>query len=53
MYFLKMVAYSQNEKLLIHCFKDSLSGFSLKWYMGLEKTRIQSWADIADTFMKQ
>jgi len=53
MYFRKMTAYSRNDKLLIHCFQDSLSGASLKWYMGLERTRIQSWADLADAFMKQ
>lgn len=53
MYFRKMTAHLRNEKLLIHCFQDSLSGASLKWYMGLERTRIQSWADLADAFMQQ
>lgn len=40
MYFHKMVAYSQNDKLLIHYFHDSLRGSFFKWYMGLEKTCI-------------
>lgn len=53
MYFRKMAAYARNDKLLIHYFQDSLSGASLKWYMSLEKTHIQSWADLADAFMKQ
>lgn len=53
MYFQKMTAYSRNDKLLIHCFQDNLSGASLKWYMGLERTRIQSWTDLADAFMQQ
>lgn len=53
MYIRKMAAYSRNDKLLIHCFQDSLSGASMKWYMSLEKTHIQSWADLADAFMKQ
>ena len=48
-----MTAYHKNEKLLIHCFQDSLSGASLKWYMGLEKDRIKSFQDLIDAFMRQ
>lgn len=40
MYCRKMAAYIHNNKLMIHCFQDSLSGASLKWYMNLEKARI-------------
>lgn len=53
MYFRKMSAYARNDNLLIHCFQDSLSGASLKWYMSLDKAHIQSWVDLADAFMKQ
>lgn len=53
MYFRKMSAYARSDKLLIHCFQDSLSGASLKWYMSLDKAHIQSWVDLADAFMKQ
>ena len=53
MYFRKMSAHAKNDKLLIHCFQDSLSGASLKWYMGLEKGHISSWVDLADAFMNQ
>ncbi|XP_058753896.1 uncharacterized protein LOC131627087 [Vicia villosa] len=53
MYYRKMAAYTQNDKLLIHCFQDSLSGVSLKWYMGLERSRIQCFQDLTDAFIKQ
>lgn len=29
----KMVAYSDDEKLFMHFFKDNFSGVSLEWYM--------------------
>jgi len=40
MYCSKMAAHEHNEKLLIHCFQDSLGGVALNWYMHLEPTRI-------------
>src|SRR4051812_2378327 len=52
MYYRKMDAYTNNQKLRIHCFRDSLSGASLKWYMGLEKGCIQNFQDLDDAFMK-
>ena len=33
MYCRKMHAYAQDQKLMIHCFQDSLSGTSLDWFM--------------------
>ncbi|XP_058729077.1 uncharacterized protein LOC131601309 [Vicia villosa] len=53
MYYRKMAAYTQNDKLLIHCFQDSLSGASLKWYMGLESNHIHCFQDLTNAFMKQ
>ncbi|XP_057965561.1 uncharacterized protein LOC131156132 [Malania oleifera] len=35
MYFHKMVAYSNNDKLLIHCFQDSLTRATIRWYIQL------------------
>ena len=32
MYVRKMEAHPRDDKLLIHCFQDSLSGASLEWY---------------------
>ncbi|XP_058784472.1 uncharacterized protein LOC131659277 [Vicia villosa] len=53
MYYRKMTAYTNNQNLLIHCFQDSLSGASLKWYMSLEKGCVQDFQDLADAFMEQ
>src|SRR4051812_45521324 len=53
MYYRKMAAYTKNDKLLIHCFQDSLTGASLKWYMGLEKSHIRCFQNLTDAFMKQ
>lgn len=41
-YYRKMSAYSDDEKLLMHFFQDSLAGASLEWYMQLERTYIRS-----------
>jgi len=48
-----MTTYIGNEKLLIHFFQDSLAGITLSWYMHLKPTRIRSWKDLADAFVKQ
>lgn len=34
-YYQKMSAYSEDERLLMHFFQDSLVGASLEWYMHL------------------
>lgn len=49
----KITSYAHNDKLMVHCFQDSLSGASLSWYMQLEKCHIQSWLDLANAFLKQ
>ncbi|CAJ2637582.1 unnamed protein product [Trifolium pratense] len=38
---------------MMHCFQDSLTGASLNWYVQLEGSRIQSWSDLANVFIKQ
>jgi len=53
MYGRKMAAYAYDDKLLIHCFQDSLAGVALNWYTHLEPSRIHSWMDLADAFVKQ
>jgi len=53
MYCRKMAAHAQDEKLLMHFFQDSLAGMSLNWYMHLESTRVRSWKDLVDAFLKQ
>lgn len=49
----KMAAHASNDKLLMHCFKDSLSGSSLEWYMSLESSLIRMWKDLCNAFMRQ
>ena len=48
-----MVEVVQNEKLLLHFFQDNLSGATLNWYMRLDNTRIRSWKNLVDAFIKQ
>jgi hypothetical protein len=52
-YFRKMVAYSDDEKLLMYFFQDSLAGASLEWYMRLDRAHIRCWRDLAEAFVKQ
>ncbi|RDX63194.1 hypothetical protein CR513_58401, partial [Mucuna pruriens] len=53
MYCKKIAAYVQEDKILIHCFQDSLSGVALSWYVSLERGRIKTWKDLAEAFLKQ
>ena len=32
MYYRKMIGHTNNDKLLIHCFQDSLTGSATRWY---------------------
>ncbi|XP_050889548.1 uncharacterized protein LOC127094817 [Lathyrus oleraceus] len=53
MYCRKMASHIDNDNLLIHCFQDSLAGASLDWYMSLERSKIRSWRDLSEAFLKQ
>ncbi|CAJ2640305.1 unnamed protein product [Trifolium pratense] len=53
MYSRKMASFANDDKLMMHCFQDSLTWASLNWYMQLEGNRIQSWRDLANAFIKQ
>ena len=53
MYCRKMAAHTRDDKQLIHCFKDSLIGATLKWYMQLEQGHIRSWKDLGEAFILQ
>ena len=37
MYCRKMTGYANNDRLLIHCFKDSLTGSATRWYNQLSR----------------
>ncbi|XP_050893356.1 uncharacterized protein LOC127099608 [Lathyrus oleraceus] len=49
----KMTSHAHNDKLMIHCFQDRLTGASLSWYVKLERNHVQSWLDLANAFLKQ
>ncbi|XP_050878086.1 uncharacterized protein LOC127081901 [Lathyrus oleraceus] len=53
MYCMKMASHIDNDNLLIHCFQDSLTGAFLDWYMSLEHSKIRSWRDLSEAFLKQ
>ncbi|TYK08542.1 Gag-pro-like protein [Cucumis melo var. makuwa] len=53
MYCRKMSAYAYDDKLLIHCFQDSLVGPTSRWYMQLDGSQVHRWKDLADSFLKQ
>ncbi|XP_050909945.1 uncharacterized protein LOC127123809 [Lathyrus oleraceus] len=52
MYYRKMVAHVEDDKLMIHCFQDSLKGASSKWYLRLDQSHIQCFKDLSDVFIK-
>ncbi|WRX13477.1 Retrotransposon gag domain - like 10 [Theobroma cacao] len=48
-----MAAHAHDDKLLIHCFQDSLTGATAKWYVQLDRNRIHTWKDLARAFVAQ
>ncbi|RDY02074.1 hypothetical protein CR513_14512, partial [Mucuna pruriens] len=53
MYCRKMAAYIHQDKILVHCFQDSLTGPALTWYVNLEKGQVKTWRDLAGAFVRQ
>ncbi|KAK8683846.1 hypothetical protein V6N13_039892 [Hibiscus sabdariffa] len=53
MYCRKMSLYLDNEKLLIHCFQDSLVGSATRWYTQLSRAHIKTWRDLSKAFLEQ
>ncbi|XP_050877310.1 uncharacterized protein LOC127081067 [Lathyrus oleraceus] len=53
MYCRKMVVYAKDDKLMIHCFQDSLTRASLDWYMQLKCNNIHTWDELAEAFAKE
>ena len=51
MHYRKMMGYTSNDKLLIHCFQDSLSGSATRWYNFLDRDQIKSWTNLAEVFL--
>ena len=48
----KMVEHIGNDKLLIHCFSESLTEFA-RWYMKLDHDQIHTWTDLVKAFLAQ
>jgi hypothetical protein len=40
-YYNQMTEVAYDKKLIMHFFKDNLSGATLSWYMRLDNTKIQ------------
>ena len=51
-YYKRMSAYSDDEKLLMHFFQDSLIGGPLEWYMKLDGTLIHTWREMDEDFFQ-
>ncbi|XP_058733026.1 uncharacterized protein LOC131604613 [Vicia villosa] len=48
-----MSMHTEDQRLLIHFFQDSLYGAALKWYMGLDSTHICTFHDLGKAFIRQ
>ena len=53
MYCRKMGAYAKDEKLLMHFFQKSLVMVAIIWYTNMEPSRVRSWKDLMDAFIRQ
>ncbi|XP_050909746.1 uncharacterized protein LOC127123584 [Lathyrus oleraceus] len=53
MYYRKLAAHVDSDKLMIHYFQDSLKSASSKWYLTLDQTCIHCFQDLYDAFIKQ
>ncbi|GMI70908.1 hypothetical protein HRI_000760100 [Hibiscus trionum] len=51
MYCRKMAAFVKDEKLLIHCFQDNLTGSAIRWYTSLSRENIKTWKDLSRAFV--
>ena len=48
-----MIGHTSNDKLLIHCFQDSLTGSTTRSYNQLSRENVRSWTDLAKAFLVQ
>jgi len=53
MYARKMSAYAKDDQVLIYYFQESLASPASKWYMNLDKTKIQTFHDLCESFVQQ
>src|ERR1044072_4332247 len=52
-YVQKINPHTNDRKLWMHYFQESLSETQLEWYYHLENDRIRTWSDLADAFYRQ
>ena len=52
MYVRRMSTHTDDQRLLIHFFQDSLTGVMLKWYMSLDSVNIHTFNDLGEGFIK-
>jgi len=53
MYVRRMSAYAKDDQVLIFYFQESLASPASKWYMNLDKTKIQTFRDLCEAFVRQ
>ncbi|RDX70006.1 hypothetical protein CR513_50802, partial [Mucuna pruriens] len=53
MYCRKMATHIYDNKILIHCFQDSLTGAALSWYISSEQGHRKTWRNLAKAFLKE
>ena len=53
MYVRRMSTHTDDQRLLIHFFQDSLAGAVLKWYMSLDNVNIHTFNDLGEAFIRQ
>ena len=53
MYVRRISRQTDDQRLLIHFFQDSLTGAALKWYMSLDSANIPTFNDLGEAFVKQ
>ena len=49
----KMAGYVNDDRVLIYCFQDSLTGSAARWYNLLSREKIRSWKDLEKSFLEQ
>src|ERR1043165_5141888 len=53
MYLRRMSTHTEDQRLLIHFFQDSLTSATLRWYMNLDISDIHSFNDLGEAFVKR
>ena len=49
----KKTGHTGNDKLLIHCFQESLTRFTAIWYLKLDRSQVHTWTDLVKAFLAQ